>query len=126
MVCLQVCPAWRHLPGFSVDPAFSGCWNSIRDTTKGKFKDGKTCPHYFFLQFRYTKKHLIQIIYQHFEGCAFGETNPIRFPESEVFSAQQSLDNSGYYNPYPSAAGYDYDAGYQVQALGEQDRYAFI
>ena len=41
---------------------------------------------------------------------------------STEFSGQQPLDNSGYYNTYPSAAGYDYDAGYQVQDQGEQDR----
>ena len=57
---------------------------------------------------------LIQIFYQNFEGCAFGETNPIRFLESEAFSCQQSVDNSDYYNPYPSAAGYDYSEGYLV------------
>jgi hypothetical protein len=41
---------------------------------------------------------------------------------SLLTSAQQPVDNSGYYSTYPSAAGYDYDAAYPVQAQGEQDR----
>merc|ERR1712154_749111 len=40
---------------------------------------------------------------------------------SAGLSAPQAVDNSLYYNPYPSGGGYDYEA-YPVLAQGEQDR----
>merc|ERR1711971_255898 len=52
-------------------------------------------------------------------GNAAADTSILASPE---FSAQQSLDNTGYYNPYPSAAGYDYDTAYPPQPQSEQDR----
>merc|ERR1719154_973960 len=54
-----------------------------------------------------------------FIGCVAADTSILASPE---FSAQQPLDTSGYYSPYPSAAGYDYDTAYPSQAQGEQDR----
>merc|ERR1711892_746358 len=55
-------------------------------------------------------------------GSISADTNLLESPALPAFSAQPAFDNSGYYSTYPSASGYDYDAGYPVQALGEQDR----
>jgi hypothetical protein len=62
-----------------------------------------------------------------FSGVVFGETSLLNLVYP-VFSAQQPAENPGYYNTYtyPSAAGYDYDAGYQVPAQGEPDRWVEI
>jgi len=61
-----------------------------------------------------------------FSGSISADTNLLESPASPAFSAQPAFDNSGYYSTYPSASGYDYDAGYPVQALGEQDRWVQI
>merc|ERR1711892_612005 len=55
-------------------------------------------------------------------GSISADTNLLESPAQPAFCAQPAFDNSGYYSTYPSASGYDYDAGYPVQALGEQDR----
>merc|ERR1711892_1436963 len=47
-------------------------------------------------------------------GCVVADTNLLGSPSAPVFSAQPPVDNSGYYSSYPSASGYDYDAGYLV------------
>ena len=67
-----------------------------------------------------TKTLKKNISWNNFSGGAFADTSLLAASE---FSAQQPLDNSGYYDTYPSAAGYDYDAGYQVQDQGEQERW---
>eukprot|EP00092_Neocalanus_flemingeri_P025641 GFUD01027798.1.p1 GENE.GFUD01027798.1~~GFUD01027798.1.p1 ORF type:complete len:172 (-),score=36.75 GFUD01027798.1:158-673(-) len=56
-------------------------------------------------------------------GCVFGDTNLVASPPTQGFAVQQPVDNSAYYQSYPSAVGgYDYDTGYPVQTQGEEDR----
>merc|ERR1711892_1514125 len=56
-----------------------------------------------------------------FTGLVFGNPQQLSSDAYADSSLQQPLDNAGYYAQYPSASGYDYDAGYQVQAQ-EEDR----
>merc|ERR1711892_232825 len=59
-----------------------------------------------------------------YTGLVFGNPQQLSsdaYPDSSV---HQPLDNAGYYAQYPSASGYDYDAGYlgQVGQAQEEDR----
>ena len=55
-------------------------------------------------------------------GLVAGDTTGLSSPS---LTSPQAVDNSLYYNSYPSGGGYDYE-GYPVLSQGEQDRWVVI
>ena len=75
-------------------------------------------PFYDFLISKFAFQSGSQIIFS--SGYASADTTGLG---SAGLSAPQAVDNSLYYNPYPSGGGYDYEA-YPVLPQGEQDRWS--